>query len=40
LNILADEDCIARGNPNSASKSWIKMMGMEDTPEVFECHLH
>jgi hypothetical protein len=40
LSILAEEDCIARGNPKSASESWIQMMGMGSTPEVFECHLY
>jgi tyrosinase len=40
LSILAEEDCNARGNPKSASESWIQMMGMGSTPDVFECHLY
>jgi hypothetical protein len=38
LKILAEEDCLARGLPQSASQAWIDMNNMTNSPRVFDCH--
>ena len=37
LKALAEDSCRSRGNRRSAGEAWIAMMGMAETPAVFDC---